>query len=116
MKTLISVLFDYKCKEIHIRITSPPIRSPCYYGIDTPSREELMASQFDIDAMAEQIGVDSLAFISLKGLYMAVGGVRRDLENPKFCDACFTGEYPISLVDLALGRSPRQLSLLAEHN
>ena len=74
-----------------------------------------MAARLDVEAMAEQIGVDSLAFISIDGLYQAVGGEKRNLDMPQFCDACFTGEYPISLVDLALGRSPRQLSLLAEH-
>ena len=99
-----------------MRIASPPTAHPCYYGIDTPSREELMAAQLDVDAMAKHIGVDSLAFISIDGLYQAVGGANRDYGEPQFCDACFTGEYPISLVDLAQGRLPTQLSLLAEHS
>ena len=75
-----------------------------------------MAAQLDVDAMAKQIGVDSLAFISINGLYQAVGGANRDVVEPQYCDACFTGEYPVSLVDLAQGRLPTQLSLLAEHS
>jgi len=114
-KKIVQMVRDAGAAEIHMRIASPPTAHPCYYGIDTPSREELMAARLDVEAMAEQIGVDSLAFISIDGLYQAVGGEKRDLNMPQFCDACFTGEYPISLVDLALGRSPRQLSLLAEH-
>jgi len=115
-KKIVQMVRDAGAAEIHMRIASPPTAHPCYYGIDTPSRDELMAAHLNVDAMAEQIGVDSLAFISIDGLYQAVGGERRNVDNPQFCDACFTGEYPISLIDLALGRSPRQLSLLAEHN
>jgi len=115
-KKIVQMVRDAGAAEVHMRIASPPTAHPCYYGIDTPSREELMAAQLDVDAMAKQIGVDSLAFISIDGLYKAVGGANRDFGEPQFCDACFTGEYPVSLVDLAQGRLPTQLSLLAEHS
>ena len=113
-KKIVQMVRDAGAVEVHLRIASPPTAHPCFYGIDTPSKEELLAAQLDIQTMAQQIGADSLAFISIDGLYQAVGGAKRNLGEPQFCDACFTGEYPISLVDLALGRSPRQLSLLAE--
>ena len=115
-KKIVQMVRDAGAAEVHMRIASPPTAHPCYYGIDTPSREELMAAQLDVDAMAKQIGVDSLAFISIDGLYQAVGGANRDFSEPQFCDACFTGEYPVSLVDLAQGLLPTQLSLLAEHS
>ena len=113
-KKIVQMVRDAGAVEVHLRIASPPTAHPCFYGIDTPSREELLAANLDIQTMTQQIGADSLAFISIDGLYQAVGGAKRNSGEPKFCDACFTGEYPISLVDLALGRSPRQLSLLAE--
>ena len=115
-KKIVQMVRDAGAAEVHMRIASPPTAHPCYYGIDTPSREELMAAQLEVDAMAKQIGVDSLAFISIDGLYQAVGGDNRNFGEPQFCDACFTGEYPVSLVDLAQGRLPTQFSLLAEHS
>jgi amidophosphoribosyltransferase len=114
-KKIVQMVRDAGALEVHMRIASPPTANPCFYGIDTPSREELFAANFDLDAMAREIGVDSLAFISINGLYRAVGGADRDIGVPQFCDACFTGEYPVALVDLAQGRAPAQLSLLAEH-
>ena len=102
--------------EVHMRISSPPTTHSCFYGIDTPEREQLMAAQQNVQQMADTIGVDSLAFISIDGLYRAVGEARRDVEQPQYCDACFTGEYPIPLVDREGGGLPRQLSLLAERD
>lgn len=102
--------------EVHMRISSPPTTHSCFYGIDTPEREQLMAAQHDVQQMADIIGVDSLAFISIDGLYRAVGEARRDTEMPQYCDACFTGDYPIPLVDREGGGLPRQLSLLAERD
>lgn len=102
--------------EVHMRISSPPTTHSCFYGIDTPEREQLMASQHNVEQMADIIGVDSLAFISIDGLYRAVGEAKRDLEMPQYCDACFTGEYPIPLVDRDGGGMPKQLSLLAERD
>ena len=84
-------------REVHLRIASPPTMHPCFYGVDTPDREKLIAAQMDVAEMAAHIGVDSLAFISLDGLYRALGERARDGTEPQFCDACFTGDYPIAL-------------------
>ncbi len=99
--------------EVHMRISSPPTTHSCFYGIDTPERGKLLAARNDVAAMAKLIGVDSLAFISIDGLYRALGQTGRNQTAPQFCDACFTGDYPISLVDHAEPRDS-QLSLLAE--
>jgi amidophosphoribosyltransferase len=99
--------------EVHMRISSPPITHSCFYGIDTPERSELLASHYDVEGIAKLIGVDSLAFISADGLYRAVGEAGRNAKIPQFCDACFTGDYPIRLTDMEEGRAPEQLSLLA---
>ncbi|NKB45022.1 MAG: amidophosphoribosyltransferase [Alphaproteobacteria bacterium] len=101
-------------KEVHLRISSPPTANPCYFGIDTPEKEQLLAAQHDVAGMAKRLGVDSLAFISVDGLYRAVGEAKRDSENPQYCDACFTGEYPSALTDLNAKELPHQLSLLNE--
>src|SRR5207247_1770705 len=101
-------------REVHMRVSSPPTSHPCFYGIATPSREQLLAARFDVAEMAKFIGVDSLAFISIDGLYRAMGAAGRDPLAPRFCDACFTGDYPIALTDLNQG-VPAQLSLLAEN-
>ena len=86
--------------EVHMRISSPPTTNPCFYGIDTPDRSELLAARYSLDEMAKQIKADSLAFVSLDGLYRAMGEpTGRKTEQPQYCDACFTGEYPSRLVD-----------------
>ena len=100
--------------EVHMRIAAPPTSHSCFYGIDTPEREELLASRMDVAAMARHIGVDSLAFITIGGLYRAMGEDGRNPAAPKYCDACFTGDYPIRLTDFAGRDRPAQLSLLAE--
>jgi amidophosphoribosyltransferase len=100
--------------EVHMRIAAPPTTHSCYYGIDTPERSELLAAQMDVVAMARHIRVDSLAFISLDGLYRAMGEAARDAHHPQFCDACFTGDYPTTLSDRQSEDTPRQLALLAE--
>ena len=99
--------------EVHMRISSPPTTHSCFYGIDTPERDKLLAARHNVEEMAALIGADSLAFISIDGLYRALGREKRDPAAPYFCDACFTGEYPIALADLD-GRGNPQLSLLAE--
>jgi amidophosphoribosyltransferase len=98
-------------KEVHMRISSPPTTHSCYYGIDTPERGKLLAAQHDLAEMGRIIGVDSLAFISLDGLYRALGKPNRDPAKPAYCDACFTGDYAIPLTD-AGDNQDRQLSLL----
>lgn len=100
--------------EVHMRIASPPTTDSCFYGVDTPERSKLLAAQMSVEEMAERIGVDSLAFISIDGLYRAMGKVKRDENEPQYCDACFTGDYPIALTDHDGGPATRQLSLLAE--
>ncbi len=99
-KKIVSMVRDAGAREVHMRIASPPTTHSCYYGVDTPERAQLLAAQHDVEAMARLIGVDSLAFISIDGLYRAMGEAKRDPAQPKFCDACFTGEYPISLTDM----------------
>ncbi|MGE5271991.1 MAG: amidophosphoribosyltransferase [Thiohalocapsa sp.] len=100
-------------REVHMRISSPPTTHPCFYGIATPSRDQLLAARFDTETMAKHIGVDSLAFISIDGLYRAMGEAARDERLPRFCDACFTGDYPIRPADADDGKVSVQLSLLA---
>ena len=84
--------------EVHFRIASPPTAWPCFYGVDTPERSKLLAATMSEDEMREWIGVDSLKFVSLDGLYRAAGQVQgRDMASPQFCDACFSGQYPVVL-------------------
>ena len=97
-------------RAVHMRISSPPTRHPCFYGIATPERDELLAARLDVAGMAELIGVDSLAFLSIDGLYRAMGEAGRDDLAPHFCDACFTGDYPIPHVDADDGKVAVQLS------
>ncbi|MEQ8354104.1 MAG: amidophosphoribosyltransferase [Kiloniellaceae bacterium] len=101
-------------KEVHMRIAAPPTTNSCFYGIDTPERSELLASAMDVEGMARHIGVDSLAFVTIDGLYRAMGEDGRDAKAPRYCDACFTGDYPIRLTDFESRGRPAQLSLLAE--
>ncbi len=100
--------------EVHLRVSSPPTTHSCFYGIDTPERSELLASSRNVAEMARYIGVDSLAYISINGLYRAVGETARDPVKPQFCDACFTGDYPIGLSDYEEYPVNEQLSLLEE--
>jgi amidophosphoribosyltransferase len=90
-----------------MRIASPPTTNPCFYGVDTPDKDKLLAARLnlDIEAMRAFIKADSLAFISLDGLYRAVGEDFRNKQHPQYCDACFSGEYPTSLTDLAQRKS-----------
>lgn len=100
--------------EVHMRIASPPTTHSCFYGVDTPDRDKLMAANMDIKEMQHHIGVDSLSFLSIDGLYRAMGEPSRNPKQPQYCDACFSGEYPIALTDHQDGNPPTQLSLLAE--
>jgi len=110
---IVAMVREAGATEVHMRIASPPTTHSCFYGVDTPSREELLAARMNLAEMAELIGVDSLAFLSVDGLYRATGeALGRDSALPQFCDACLTGEYPIPLVDREGGRGARQLSLL----
>jgi amidophosphoribosyltransferase len=112
-RKIVEMVRQAGAREVHMRISSPPTTHSCFYGIDTPERGELLAARLSVEEMAEQICVDSLAFISIDGLYRALGKPDRDAARPHYCDACFTGDYPIALPDKA-DNSERQLSLLAE--
>ncbi|MEO0413103.1 MAG: amidophosphoribosyltransferase [Pseudomonadota bacterium] len=100
--------------EVHMRIASPPTRFSCYYGVDTPERSKLLAATMDVEEMTSYIGADSLAYLTMDGLYRALGEEGRQSMQPQFCDACFSGEYPTKLTDKKELESPKQLSLLAE--
>lgn len=110
---IIEMICQAGASEVHMRIASPPTTHSCFYGVDTPEREKLLASKMTVEEMAKNINADSLAFISLDGLYRAVGLEGRTNSAPEYCDACFSGDYPISLTDHDGGQN-NQLSLLAE--
>jgi amidophosphoribosyltransferase len=111
---IVKMMRDAGATEVHFRIASPPITHPDYYGIDTPERDKLLAATHDLEAMRQFIGADSLAFLSVEGIYRAMGYEKRDPLRPQFTDHCFTGDYPTPLTDRSAQDSPRQLSLLAE--
>jgi amidophosphoribosyltransferase len=114
---IVQMIRDAGAREVHIRVASPMIYHSDYYGIDTPDPEHLLANQHaDLASMCRYIGADSLAFLSIDGLYDAVGGQKRDPAAPQFTDHYFTGDYPTLLTDLT-GRSksePKTLSLMRE--
>jgi amidophosphoribosyltransferase len=111
---IVQMVREAGATEIHMRIASPPTTHPCFYGVDTPRRDKLLAANHDLESMRQFIGVDSLAYVSADGLYRATGEANRNAQRPQYCDACFTGEYPISLTDENDNNTPAQLSLLAE--
>ncbi len=104
-KKIVTMVKEAGAREVHMRIASPPTTHSCFYGVDTPERSQLLAATHDVQAMAEIIGVQSLAFISLNGLYRAVGEARRNADAPQFCDACFSGDYPIPLTDVEAAKN-----------
>lgn len=113
---IVEMVRNAGAKEIHFRSASPPIKYPDFYGIDMPTKEELLASRMDIAGMTKKLGVDSLAFLSVDGLYKAINGGDRDPEQPAYADHCFTGEYPTPLTDHSSAESSKdfQLSLLLD--
>jgi amidophosphoribosyltransferase len=114
-KKIVKMMRDAGAREVHFRIASPPITHPDYYGIDMPDRSALLAANHTLEEMREIVGADSLAFLSVDGLYRAMGEPGRDPAHPKFTDHYFTGDYPTQLTDHNQTEAqPRQLSLLAE--
>ena len=111
---IVRMMYEAGAKEVHMRISSPPIRHPDFYGIDTPEQKSLLAATHTLEEMREYIGVTSLAFLSVDGVYRSVGLPGRDNARPQFTDHCFTGDYPTALTDLAGESKKQQLSLLAE--
>ena len=112
---IVAMVREAGAKEVHMRIASPPTMSSCFYGVDTPETNRLLAHRMSVEEMAQFIRVDSLSFISMDGLYRAVGEAKRNDDLPQFCDACFTGEYPTALTDRTGTDNVRQLSLLVDN-
>jgi len=96
---IVQMMREAGASEVHMRIASPPTTNSCFYGVDTPEQSKLIASRMSVEEMADFIKVDSLAFLSIEGLYRAVGESGRNGDERRFCDACFTGEYPTRLTD-----------------
>ncbi len=113
-KKIVTMMYEAGAREVHMRIASPEIKYGDYYGIDTPKRDDLLAAQMSVEEMRKFMGAASLAFLSVEGLYRAMGYEKRDDLSPQFSDHCFTGDYPTELTDLNGGTSTRQLSLLTE--
>jgi amidophosphoribosyltransferase len=111
---IVQMMYDAGATEVHMRIASPPIKHPDFYGIDTPEQKALLAANHTLEEMRAFIGVTSLAFLSVDGVYKSVGFEGRNNAQPQFTDHCFTGEYPTRLTDLTGESSRQQLSLLAE--
>jgi amidophosphoribosyltransferase len=111
---IVQMMREAGAAEVHMRIASPPTRHSCFYGVDTPERAKLLAAQLDLGGMTGFIHADSLAFISIDGLYKALGEAKRADIRPKYCDACFTGDYPTTLTDYDEGAEVDQFAMLAE--
>jgi amidophosphoribosyltransferase len=112
-KKIIKMVRDAGATEVHMRIASPPTTDSCFYGVDTPEKANLLAANYTIAEMCRFIGADSLGFISINGLYRALRVAGRDEKTTRYCDACFTGEYPTTLSDRDAELDNGQLSLLA---
>jgi len=96
---IIKMLYEFGAKEVHLRISSPPIKYPDYYGVDTPNKNELLASKFNLEAMRKFINATTLKFLSIEGLYKSMGYEKRNPLYPQFTDHCFTGDYPVEPLD-----------------
>lgn len=107
---IVEMMRDAGASEVHFRVASPPTAHSCFYGVDTPERSKLLAARMDVEPMRDFIRADSLAFVSIEGLYQAVGEQPRNAACPQYCDACFTGDYPTPLTDLA-GRKDKDAQL-----
>jgi amidophosphoribosyltransferase len=98
-RQIVGMLRDAGATEVHLRISAPPIRNPCHYGVDMSTREEMIAHKRSIQEIADELDADSLAYLSMAGLYEAIGGSADD-----HCDACFSGDYPLGDPDEANGK------------
>ena len=97
-RKIVRLVRDAGATEVHVRISCPPTISPCYYGVDTPRREELIAANYSVEEIRKYLGADSLGYVSLEGLRLAVEDT--DDASHKFCTSCYTGSYPTELVQL----------------
>ena len=98
-RQIVGMLREAGAKEVHLRISAPPIRHPCHYGVDMSTREEMIAHKRTVEEIADELGADSLAYLSMEGVYEAIGTPPED-----HCDACFTGRYPLGDPDEANGK------------
>jgi amidophosphoribosyltransferase len=98
-RQIVQMLREAGAREVHMRISAPPIKHPCHYGIDMSTREEMIAHERSVEQIAAELGCDSLAYLSLQGVYEAVSA-----ERATHCDACFTGEYPLDRTHRAAGK------------
>jgi amidophosphoribosyltransferase len=106
-RQIVQMLRDAGASEVHMRISAPPIRHPCHYGIDMSTREEMIAHDRTVGEIAAELGCDSLAYLSLDGVYEAMGA-----ERERHCDACFSGDYPLAGSDGAGGKYSLELPLV----
>jgi amidophosphoribosyltransferase len=113
-KKIVQMMFEAGARQVHLRVSSPPITHPDFYGIDTPRTSELLAANMTVEEMRAFIGATSLAFLSVDGIYRALGAERRDPRAPQFTDHCFTGDYPTELTDQHGPAYAGQLSFLSE--
>lgn len=111
---IVQMMREAGASEVHMRIASPPTKHSCFYGVDTPEREKLLAYRYTVEQMREFIQADTLSFLSIDGLYRALGEKERVKKCPQHCDACFTGEYPTTLTDHDDVDQPNQLTMLHE--
>ena len=111
-RAIVRMLREAGAREIHVRISSPPVKWPCFYGIDFATRAELIASGLDVEEIRRSIGADSLGYVSLEGLVEAT-----EIAENKLCSACFTGKYPIAIpADLSEGKSRLEITEVHGHN
>ena len=111
-KKIVDMVRQAGAREVHMRISSPPTSHSCFYGIDTPDTEDLLAHNYSTKQIEELIGADSLSYISLDGLYKALGEMRRNGEKRSYCDACFSGDYPVELEDFIANKTDKKVSSL----
>ena len=107
------MLYDSGAKEIHVRIASPEIKYPDFYGVDTPTKKELLAANKSVNEICEFIQAKSLRFLTLNGLYKAIGFEKRNDDYPQLTDHHFTGDYPVKIIDELGEDKVTQLSLLS---
>ena len=110
---IVKMLYDSGAKEVHVRIASPEIKFPDFYGIDTPTKKELLAANKSNDEICKYINAKSLKFLSIDGMYKAMGFEKRNNEYPQLTDHYFTGDYPIKPIDNLGDDKVTELSLLS---
>ena len=110
---IVNMLYEAGAKEVHLRIASPEIKYPDFYGIDMPSKKELLAANMSEDEICQYVKAKSLKFLSIDGLYKAIGYEKRNNEFPQLTDHYFTGDYPIKIIDELGEEKITQLSLLS---